>query len=152
VLYVGGDDGVYRTANTGVSWSRFGTGLPDAQVFQIELNPTLHLLGAATHGRGAWEILVTPLLNITKTHVGNFAQGEMGAAYTVTASNTGFGTTSGTVTVTDAPPTGLTISAMSGTGWVCNLMNLNCQRSDALLPGASYSPITVTVNVAGNAP
>jgi photosystem II stability/assembly factor-like uncharacterized protein len=56
-LYVGADDGVYVSRNSGVSWSRFGEGLPDGQAVQLELNPTLHLLGVATHGRGMWEIL-----------------------------------------------------------------------------------------------
>jgi photosystem II stability/assembly factor-like uncharacterized protein len=55
-LYVGADDGVYATTNFGASWSRFGTGFPHAQVFQIELNLSLHILGAGTHGRGMWEI------------------------------------------------------------------------------------------------
>jgi photosystem II stability/assembly factor-like uncharacterized protein len=55
-LYVGADDGVYATTDFGVSWSRFGRGFPDAQVFQIELNRNLHILGAATYGRGMWEI------------------------------------------------------------------------------------------------
>jgi ligand-binding sensor domain-containing protein len=55
-LYVGADKGVYATTNFGASWSRFGAGLPHAQVFQIELNRNLHILGAGTHGRGMWEI------------------------------------------------------------------------------------------------
>jgi photosystem II stability/assembly factor-like uncharacterized protein len=57
-LYVGADDGVYVTTNGGTTWSRFATCLPKVQVYQIELNPRLRLLGAATHGRGLWEILV----------------------------------------------------------------------------------------------
>jgi photosystem II stability/assembly factor-like uncharacterized protein len=60
-LYIGRDDGVYMTTDTGSSWSRFGTGLPNAQVFQIELNTTLGILAAGTHGRGMWEILVPPV-------------------------------------------------------------------------------------------
>lgn len=55
-LYIGADDGVYVTANFGATWARLGTGLPNAQVFQLELNSNLHILGAATHGRGMWEI------------------------------------------------------------------------------------------------
>jgi photosystem II stability/assembly factor-like uncharacterized protein len=55
-LYIGADDGVYTTTDLGVNWSRLGTGLPNAQVFQVVLNGNLHILGAATHGRGAWEI------------------------------------------------------------------------------------------------
>jgi hypothetical protein len=55
-LYIGAEDGVYVSTNTGTTWTRFGTGLPNAQCFQIELNTTLQILGVATHGRGAWEI------------------------------------------------------------------------------------------------
>src|ERR1700730_7650891 len=60
-LYIGADDGVYVTANFGASWSRLGTGLPNAQVFQIELNRNLHILGAGTHGN-MWEINDAPHL------------------------------------------------------------------------------------------
>ncbi len=58
-LYVGADDGVYATTNGGTTWARFGAGLPHAQAVQIELNSTLHILGAATHGRSMWEILTS---------------------------------------------------------------------------------------------
>lgn len=56
--YVGAEDGVYATTSGGSTWTRFGGGLPNGQVYQIELNPRLGILGAATHGRGMWEILV----------------------------------------------------------------------------------------------
>ncbi len=55
-LYIGAEDGVYTSTDLGVSWSRLGTGLTNAQVFQVAFNGSLHILGAATHGRGAWEI------------------------------------------------------------------------------------------------
>jgi hypothetical protein len=58
-LYVGIDDGVYVTINDGANWSRFGLGLPMAQVFQVELNISLHILAAGTHGRGLWEIALS---------------------------------------------------------------------------------------------
>jgi hypothetical protein len=38
-------------------------------------------------------------------------------------------------------------TAMSGTGWACNLGTLTCTRGDTLAPGGSYPPITLTVNV-----
>ena len=55
-LYIGAEDGVYSSTDLGTTWSRFGTGLPNAQAFQIALNNTTHILAVATHGRGAWEI------------------------------------------------------------------------------------------------
>jgi len=88
-------------------------------------------------------------LTITKSHVGNFKQGETGKTYTITVSNVGTGPTSGTVTVTDTLPTGLTVTGMTGTGWSCG--SLTCTRSDALPASQSYPAITLTVNVAANA-
>jgi uncharacterized protein (TIGR03437 family) len=91
------------------------------------------------------------VLGISKAHAGNFNQAQTGATYTVTVSNAASsGPTAGTLTVADNVPTGLTLVSMSGTGWTCTLST--CTRSDALNPGSSYPPITVTVNVASNAP
>jgi uncharacterized repeat protein (TIGR01451 family) len=95
--------------------------------------------------------VLAPALGITKSHVGNFSQNQSGATYAVTVSNgANAGTTSGTVTVTEAVPSGLTLVSMSGTGWTCTTLP-SCTRNDALLGGASYPAITVTVNVAANA-
>src|SRR5260370_32510970 len=92
----------------------------------------------------------TPELNITKTHAGNFTRGQNGATFTVTVSNTPSAqTTSGTVTVTDTLPSGLSLVSMVGAGWTCN-SNV-CTRSDGLSGGASYPAITVTVKVAADA-
>jgi uncharacterized repeat protein (TIGR01451 family) len=93
-----------------------------------------------------------PDLTISKSHTGNFTQGQAGATYTITATNSGSAATSGAVTVTDTLPAGLTATAISGTGWSCVLGTLTCTRSDALAAGASYPAITLTVNVAANAP
>ena len=94
----------------------------------------------------------SPNLTITKTHAGNFTQGQTGATYSLAVSNAGTGPTSGTVTVTDTLPTGLTATAIAGTGWSCTLSTLTCTRSDALAAPGSYPAITLTVNVAANAP
>jgi len=93
-----------------------------------------------------------PDLTITKTHVGNFTQGQTGA-YTITVTNSGNAVTVGTVTVTDTPPGGLTATTASGTGWTCPVAagTMTCTRSDALGATASYPAITLNVNVAANA-
>ena len=93
-----------------------------------------------------------PDLTIAKTHTGNFSQGQVGATYSTIVTNSGTGAKpAGTpVSVTDAPPSGLTILAMSGTGWTCTTLP-TCTRSDVLAAGASYPPITITVAVAGAA-
>ena len=92
-------------------------------------------------------------LQISKTHGGNFAQGQTNAIYTVIVSNNVDAVpTSGTVTVTELVPTGLTLVSMMGNLWTCPPGGTTCARSDVLSGGASYPPITVTVNVAGSAP
>src|SRR5436309_10142825 len=93
-----------------------------------------------------------PDLTIAKSHSGNFTQGQTGATYSITVTNSGLAATSGTVTVTDTLPGGLTASAIAGTGWTCVLGTLTCTRSDVLAASASYPAITLTVNVANNAP
>jgi uncharacterized repeat protein (TIGR01451 family) len=90
-------------------------------------------------------------LTVSSTHTGNFAQGQTGAIYTLVVTNSGTGATTGTVSLTDALPAGLTATAISGGGWTTTLSTLTATRSDALANGASYPPITVTVNVANNA-
>jgi endonuclease G len=91
-------------------------------------------------------------LAITETHSGAFTQGGAGYNYTIVVSNVGTLASSGTITVTDALPAGLTATAISGAGWTADLPSLTCTRSDALTAGAAYSPITLTVSVASNAP
>ncbi len=85
------------------------------------------------------------------SHAGNFTQGQQGAQYTVTVSNAAnSGPTTGAVTVTETAPVGLNLVSMAGNGWACG--GAACSRSDTLAAGASYSPISVTVNVAPDAP
>jgi endonuclease G len=91
-------------------------------------------------------------LAITETHSGNFTQGGAGYNYTIVVSNAGTLASSGIITVSNALPSSLTATALSGSGWTLNLTTLTCIRSDSLAAGASYSPITLTVSVASNAP
>jgi uncharacterized repeat protein (TIGR01451 family) len=98
---------------------------------------------------------VGPDLALTKSHVGNFGQGETGASYSLVVHNIGTAATSGAVTVTDVLPqlpASMVATAISGPGWTCTLSPLGCTRSDVLAAGASYSPITLTVDVTANAP
>jgi photosystem II stability/assembly factor-like uncharacterized protein len=57
-LYVGNDSGVYASTDGGSHWVRYQTGLPNVQVNDLELNPSLNILAAGTHGRGVWQILL----------------------------------------------------------------------------------------------
>lgn len=86
-------------------------------------------------------------LAITKTHTGNFVVGQQGV-YTITVTNVGEASTTGTITVTDTLPTGLSYVSATGTGWSCSAMGqiVTCTNPGPLAPGDSTS-ITITVNV-----
>ncbi|HEY3217466.1 MAG TPA: glycosyl hydrolase, partial [Candidatus Limnocylindria bacterium] len=58
-LYLATDIGVFvASAATPSTWSRFGTGLPNASVNDLSLAPDGSYLIAATHGRGIWKISI----------------------------------------------------------------------------------------------
>ena len=91
-------------------------------------------------------------LTISKSHKGNLIQGQIGAAYSIIVTNQGPSNTSGTTTVVDVLPAGLSATAISGSGWTCVLATLTCTSTAAIAPGSSFPVITVTVNVATNSP
>ena len=99
-------------------------------------------------------VIANPDLTIAKSHSGSFVQGQTFRTYTLTVSNVAAspGPSSGTVTVVESLPSGLTLVSLGGTGWTCLPSLRTCTRTDALAGAASYPPILVTVNVDGNAP
>ena len=113
----------------------------------------LPFAGAVTSNTLPLTIGQPSALSISKSHSGNFVQGQTGAHYSITVLNGGSGgPTNGVINVTDAIPAGLTATALSGAGWSCDLSTVSCTRSDSLPAGSSFAAITVTVNVAANAP
>ncbi|GEM_PF-3278744 len=135
------------------------TGTPTAAgTFNATINVTDSLGASATTSSSCGAITISPATNtptpnvvIHKNHTGVFREGDTGKTYTLIVSNVGTAATSGMVTVSDTLPPGLTATAISGSGWTCVLGTLVCTRTDALAAGSSFSPITVTVNVAANA-
>jgi uncharacterized repeat protein (TIGR01451 family)/CSLREA domain-containing protein len=97
-------------------------------------------------------IIRKPDLTVTKTHAGNFREGQASASYTITVHNAGGLPTAGTVTLTDTLPAGLSASAMGGTGWFCDKATLICTYSDPVAAGVDFPAITLTVAVAENTP
>ena len=94
---------------------------------------------------------VAASLTIASAHTGTFTQGQSNATYALTVTNGGSaGATAGAVAVTETAPSGLIPVSMQGAGWTC--AGPTCVRSDALAPGSSYPSITLTVDVANNAP
>ena len=95
----------------------------------------------------------TPDLTIAKSHTGSFTQGGTGS-YTITAKNSGSASTSGTVTVSDVVPSGLTPTAAAGTGWTCGISSqtVTCTNTTVVAAGVSFAAITLSVNVSPTAP
>ena len=70
VLYLADDRGVYRSTDftsASPTWARFGLGLPNVVVRDLELAPTLGILAAGTYGRGVWEIFTSPAGTSTRS-------------------------------------------------------------------------------------
>ena len=95
-----------------------------------------------------------PDLTVTKTHTGNFTQGQTGATYTITVTNQGGSPTSGTVLVTDDMIGRFQPTAAIGVGWTCTVAGevVQCERAMRWRVGASYPPITITVDVPTDRP
>lgn len=95
-------------------------------------------------------------LSLEVTDSGDFIEGGMGHTYTLTVRNVE-GTLpkeEGNLVTLDfaISETNFTATAISGTGWSCDLGTLTCTRSDVLPVGSSYPPVTITVNVAIDTP
>jgi hypothetical protein len=60
-LFASTDQGVYVSLDQGVTWNLFGTGLPDVEVFDLQLQSPSRILRAATHGLGIFEISISGL-------------------------------------------------------------------------------------------
>jgi hypothetical protein len=106
--------------------------------------------GSAT----SWSLSFTitpPALAVTCYHTNNFFEAETGAQYFIGVTNAGLGPTGGTnaATVVDTLPTGLTPTAVGGSGWSCVISNQTviCTQTNQTAAGTSYPLLTLTVNV-----
>jgi uncharacterized repeat protein (TIGR01451 family) len=90
---------------------------------------------------------------IAKSHIDPFVRGGT-YAYGLTVSNIGGAATSGTTTMTDTLPAGLTPVTASGTGWTCAIVGqtVTCTSTAAVPSNGSFPVISITVNVAQSAP
>jgi hypothetical protein len=80
-LYVATDLGVFTTADGGATWTSFNnSSLPNVAVFSLRLHAPSRTLMAATHGRGAWKVVLntfTPTFNISDISPVTVAAGSL---------------------------------------------------------------------------
>ncbi len=103
---------------------------------------------------GATPAFAAPVLSIEKFHSGDFAQGEQGE-YQFQVTNQGSDPTTGTVTLTDVLPAGLTVVGTSGhVSWDCTVTttSISCSNDTVVGPIESYPALSLIVQVADDAP
>jgi hypothetical protein len=115
-----------------------GDGRPDLAVANSNFSSINVFLGSFSSG-----------LNVSSSHTGNFIAGGTGA-YQLVVTNPSFTATSGTVTLSETLPAGLTATSMVGSGWTCTISTLTCVRSDSLGNNLSYPAVTLSVNVSAS--
>lgn len=86
-----------------------------------------------------------PQLTVTKAATPTTFVVDEAASYTITVTNTGEASTTGSITLADTLATGITLTSFSGANWSCTGTTvLSCTFSGTLAPTAST---TVTLNV-----
>jgi len=97
-LYAATDVGVFQgTCATTCTWTTLSTGLPRVAVLSLKLHAASRTLIAATHGRGAWNLLLSNF-TFPGPHISSLSQVSANAGaggFTLTV--TGNGLTSGTI-------------------------------------------------------
>jgi len=65
VVFAGTDIGVYRSTDGGLNWAPYNVGMPKIAIFDMAIQNANRLLRVATHGRGIWEIALSPSVTIS---------------------------------------------------------------------------------------
>ncbi len=101
-------------------------------------------------------VTVTQLadLIVSKTHSpSSFTVNDQNDTFSVLVTNQGFAATTGTVTVTDMLPAGLTFNGTSTAGWMCNANGSNpviCSTTNTIASGGGNTTLVLKVNVASS--
>ncbi|SPF47596.1 putative NHL repeat containing protein [Candidatus Sulfopaludibacter sp. SbA4] len=152
-------DGTLTRAATSSDWDYYFTGCTPPcypggveypQAVAVDAAGSVYVADAGNYGvRLLVPPATRPLLSAALNHIGNLMAGQ--ATFSATVSNAESAIPSeGTVTITEFPPSGVTIVSMSGQSWNCS--RLTCSRNDPLGQGTSYPPIAITVQVSPDAP
>jgi uncharacterized repeat protein (TIGR01451 family)/uncharacterized repeat protein (TIGR02543 family) len=144
-----GPSGTFSTTTNTKTLPTDGSGIADPGTFTANAIPgsySVDVLAGTIHA--TFNLTNTaPDLTIAKSHIGTFTQGQNGAQYSLVVSNGGTLATSGTITVSDTLPSGLTFASGTGTGWVCAAVLQVVTCTDAATPIAASGSSTITINV-----
>lgn len=145
-IYAATDLGVYVTNCTAApcTWTTLGTGLPRVAVLSLRLHEASRTLVAATHGRGAWELLLNNF-TFSGPHISTISpqSTNAGGNSDVTLTVNGSGLTGGTANLAS---TALTTTVVSDSQLTATI------PSGALIAGSQKvtvtigSPVTATSN------
>jgi uncharacterized repeat protein (TIGR01451 family) len=94
---------------------------------------------------------LAPDLRVSKTHTpASFAQGSSSGIYTLIVGNIGAQASSGTITLVDTLPAGLTLVSATGSGWTCAgaAQTVTCTTGAVIASAGSAAPVSVRVAVA----
>ncbi|MCX6147620.1 MAG: BACON domain-containing carbohydrate-binding protein [Candidatus Kapabacteria bacterium] len=152
-LYVGTDVGVYKFNDTLTSWQAFYTGLPNADVQELEIASSIGKIRAATNGRGLWEsdlMLQSALtLNVSTNSI----------SLPAIASNTfSFNITSNTAWSISNIPSWFNLSSTSGNGnsniTITSQTNISLNPRNVVLTilGTGVTAKTVSISQDGATP
>lgn len=136
-LYVGTDVGVYTISDTLASWQSFYNGLPNVDVQELEISPSIGKIRAATNGRGLWEsdlrLQSALTLNVSTNSI----------SLPAIASNIfSFNITSNTVWSISNIPSWISLSATSGNG--NNTITITSQENTSIISRNVVLTITGT--------
>jgi hypothetical protein len=144
-LYLGMDVGVYYIDNTLSDWVPFNTGLPNAEVFDLEIQYATSTIKAGTYGRGLWEsplfagadstLTVSPTSQTPSSSAGSFS-------ITVT-SNVDWSASSDAEWLTVSPTSGSNNGTVTGT-YTANTTGVARTGSITFIAGTLTQTVTVT--------
>ena len=89
-LYLGMDVGIYYRDNTQTDWSLYNSGLPNVEIFDLEIRYSDKKLIAATYGRGLWESPLYAGTPLSVPVVSSFTPVSATKGNTVTISGSNF--------------------------------------------------------------
>ena len=162
-LYLGMDVGVYYIDNTLSDWVPFNTGLPNAEVFDLEIQYATSTIKAGTYGRGLWEsplfagadstLTVSPTSQTPSSSAGSFTITVTANVDWSASSDAGWltvsptsGSNNGTVTATYTANTG---AARTGSiTFTAGTLTQTVTVTQAIPVEISVSPTTQSVSAA----